>query len=259
MSTFLFDQIIFGPVRSRRLGISLGINLLPTDRKWCNFDCLYCECGWNSETGTGRGDLPSRELVKEMLDEKIAQMELSGNLPDVLTFAGNGEPTLHPDFPGIIEDTIAIRNKRCPDARIAVLSNATTIHHPGIRDALAKADQNILKLDSAIENTFRLINQPAGKRTIDEYINALGLFGKGVIIQTLLLRGSYMGQPVDNTGQEEIAALIEAYKRIRPEYVMIYSFERDTPLPSLEKIRRAELERIADEIREQGISCEVSA
>ncbi|MFZ5941967.1 MAG: radical SAM protein [Bacteroidota bacterium] len=259
MPTFLFDRVIFGPVVSRRLGVSLGINLLPVDRKWCNFDCLYCECGLNPEPGSVRDLLPSRDEVRLKLAEKIKEMAGSGKLPDVITFAGNGEPTLHPEFCGIIDDTLQIRNELCPGARIAVLSNSTTIHRAEIREALSHIDQNILKLDSALEDSFRKINRPAGKKRIADYEEALRLFGSGVIIQTLFVRGTYQGDAIDNTTEEELSALIAAYKKIAPEYVMIYSFERDTPVPTLEKIGREELEKIAQRIRENGIACEVSS
>jgi len=259
MPTFLFNEIIFGPVRSRRLGISLGINLLPLDRKWCNFDCLYCECGLNTGMNVSKEDLPSAKLVREALRKKIEAMKKEAALPDVITFAGNGEPTIHPAFPEIIDNTIAIRNELCPDARIAVLSNATTIHKPDIKNALKRVDQNILKLDTAIDSTFRMINRPGSTRNIKAYIEALAGNGSKMIIQTLFLKGEYEGRTFDNTSQEEIEALIQAYKLISPEYVMIYSFARDTPVSTLEKCEPETLERIAAIIRREGISCEVSS
>ena len=168
MSTFLFDEIVFGPVKSRRLGVSLGINLLPVNRKVCNFNCVYCECGWTGDMKNNPGIIPSRQEVYKALDEKLSEMKENGRFPDVITYAGNGEPTLHPDFPGIIDDSIELRNKYCPDSGIAVLSNSTRINEPLIREALLKVDKNILKLDSAIPSTIETINCPLVKIDVDE-------------------------------------------------------------------------------------------
>jgi wyosine [tRNA(Phe)-imidazoG37] synthetase (radical SAM superfamily) len=161
MATFLFDKIVFGPVPSRRLGISLGINLLPVDSKICSFDCIYCECGRNPVKRERKSKLPTREGVKNALSNTLKEMHRDNRLPDVITFAGNGEPTLHPEFEGIIDDTIELRNRLSPSARIAVLSNATMLHKPGVIRALLKVDDNIQKLDSAFEETIRKMNCPA--------------------------------------------------------------------------------------------------
>ncbi|MDP3432619.1 MAG: radical SAM protein, partial [Bacteroidota bacterium] len=161
MSTFLFDQIIFGPVKSRRLGVSLGVNLLPTDSKVCSFDCIYCECGWTPRKREKKAVLPTRALVKQKMEEKLLDMIRNNEFPDVITFAGNGEPTLHPEFEGIIDDTIELRNLLTPKARIAVLSNATMLHKSSVVRALLKVEDNIQKLDSAFEETIRRIDCPA--------------------------------------------------------------------------------------------------
>ena len=160
MATFLFDKIVFGPVKSRRLGVSLGINLLPIHRKVCNFDCVYCECGLNM-TGTSVDEkLPTREMVSTALRQKLEEMKTKGEAPDVITFAGNGEPTIHPQFAGIIDDTIALRNTYFPSAKISVLSNSTMLHKQDVVEALLKSDQRILKLDSGLESSINQINQP---------------------------------------------------------------------------------------------------
>ena len=159
MATILFDKIVYGPVHSRRLGVSLGINLFPKDGKLCTFNCIYCECGYNEDHRT-RTPLPKREEVKEQLTKKLDDMRAEGLVPDVITFAGNGEPTIHPDFAGIIEDTIAIRNEHCPSAKIAVLSNSTMLDKEEVFEALCKVDDNIMKLDSVLDSRIRQIDNP---------------------------------------------------------------------------------------------------
>ncbi|MBE0674145.1 MAG: radical SAM protein [Bacteroidales bacterium] len=258
MATFLFDKIIFGPVKSRRLGVSLGVNLLPADRKVCNFNCIYCECGWTREEHL-KSPLPSRDDVRRELALKLQEMKASGTPPDVITFAGNGEPTIHPDFPGIIDDTIALRDELCPGASVAVLSNATMINRPEIRDALLKTDRNILKLDSAFDETVQLHNQPGGNYSVAETINQLRLFRGDVTIQTLFLRGEYKGSVIDNTTPRELEAWLGVIASIAPREVMIYTIHRDTPLGgNLKKVPVAELEAIAARVRELGIKTQVS-
>jgi len=257
MATFLFDKVVFGPVKSRRLGVSLGINLLPTDRKICNYDCIYCECGWNEKSNKSKPILPSRESVFESLESRLTKMSAEGILPDVITFAGNGEPTMHPAFEGIIDDTVLLRNKYCPNARIAVLSNATLIFKPAIACALGKVDQNILKLDTVFEKTFMQINKAAKGISIENLIQNLISFEKKVIIQTLFLKGG--SESVDNTSELELSGLINAYKRIQPEKIMIYTFERDTAASDLKKIPASELKTIAERLEKEGFLVEVSA
>ncbi len=258
MSTFLFDQIIFGPVKSRRLGVSLGVNLLPTDSKVCSFDCIYCECGWNPKRREKKAVLPARQEVRQRMEEKLIQMVEAGELPDVITFAGNGEPTLHPEFEGIIGDTIELRNRLAPQARIAVLSNATMLHKPSVVRALMKVDDNIQKLDSAFEETIRQIDCPASNFRLDEVVNNLKVFNGKVIIQTLFLRGNYNGRIIDNTTEKELSAWFKLVAEINPLQVMIYTIDRDTPADGLEKVKIDELQRIADRVREIGLKVQVS-
>lgn len=258
MTTFLFDKIIFGPVKSRRLGVSLGINLLPTDKKFCNFDCLYCECGWTNNAGVRRNDLPTRKKTADELETKIINMMADDVVPDVITFAGNGEPTIHPDFPGIIEDTIQLRNRLCPDAGIAVLSNSTTLHRKEVVSALKKVDQAILKLDTAIESTYQFVNRPESGASVNEIIERLTKFGDGLILQTLFFKGTFQGKSIDNTSPGELEMLYKAFRLIRPERIMIYTFERDTPLDTLEKISLERLNEIAQEIEVLGFPVEIS-
>ncbi|HNW56264.1 MAG TPA: radical SAM protein [Bacteroidales bacterium] len=259
MATFLFDEIIFGPVKSRRLGVSLGINLLPTKKKICNFNCIYCECGWTRDLEKAVSHLPGRKEVYEALDKKLSEMKAKNQPPDVITYAGNGEPTLHPDFPGIIDDSILLRDKYFPKAKIAVLSNATKIDNPLIKAALMKADMNILKLDSAFDSTIRIHNQPRVNIIAEELIDKLAGFNGKLIIQTLFLRGTYNGTAIDNTTPDEINAWLRAIEKIRPSEVMLYTISRDTPEGGqLNKVPVKELKRIAGLVEQLGIKTQVS-
>jgi wyosine [tRNA(Phe)-imidazoG37] synthetase (radical SAM superfamily) len=259
MPTFLFDKIIFGPVKSRRLGVSLGINLLPSTKKVCNFNCIYCECGWTGVSEIKAEKLPSRKEVYEALDLKLSAMKEKGQAPDVITYAGNGEPTLHPEFPGIIDDSIKLRNMYFPKAKIAVLSNSTAITRPVIKKALLKVDQNILKLDSAFNLTVRIHNQPKVNVEVEKLIKDLSAFKGQLIIQTLFIRGTFKGKNIDNTTPVEISAWLKALKKIRPSEVMIYTISRDTPDGGdLKKVPLSELNRIAALVNGLGIETQVS-
>jgi wyosine [tRNA(Phe)-imidazoG37] synthetase (radical SAM superfamily) len=258
MATFLFDKIIFGPVKSRRLGVSLGINLLPTEAKVCSFDCIYCECGFTPGKYKEKVSFPSRADVKMRLEVKLHEMVAANELPDVITFAGNGEPTLHPEFAGIIDDTIALRDQITPDARIAVLSNATMIHRKSVFEALLKIKDNIQKLDSAFEETVKLLDCPKGNFKLSNTIEQLIAFNGKVIIQTMFVRGSYKGKTIDNTTEEEVSAWVELLKKIKPLQVMIYTIARDTPIDTLEKVPLGELNGIAQRVREAGFDVQVS-
>ena len=246
--TVLFHSTIFGPIHSRRLGTSLGINLMPSDGKICSFDCLYCEAGFNSQ-GAGKTGLPDRERVLAQLEDKLREMKEKGEGLDVITFSGNGEPTLHPEFPEIVDGVTALRDRYFPNAKVSVLTNSTRIFTPKMVEALKKVDNNILKLDSAVEHTMRLIDRPNDRDfTVERTVEALKQFAGTGIIQTMLLRGTHDGEKVDNTTPEEIDALIEAYKAIRPASVMIYSLDRSTPEEKLVKVPKEELEGFARQI-----------
>jgi len=246
--TVLFHSTIFGPIHSRRLGVSLGINLCPDDGKVCSFDCIYCEAGYNAQ-GCGTTGLPSREKVKSDLECKLTDMSAAGDPLDVITFSGNGEPTLNPAFPEIIDDVLVLRNKYYPDAKVSVLTNSTRIFTPAVAEALKKVDNNILKLDSAILQTMRLIDQPTSERfTIEKVVEALKQFKGTGIIQTMMLRGEHDGKRVDNTTADEIDALIEAYRHIRPREIMLYSLDRSTPEEKLCKVEKQELMEIGKKI-----------
>lgn len=258
MVTVLFHSTIFGPIRSRRLGVSLGVNLSPNDGKVCSFDCVYCEAGYNSQ-GAGTTGLPKREDVSRELEAKLLAMKQAGEQLDVITFSGNGEPTLHPHFGEIIDDTIALRDKYFPAVKISVLSNSTRLGNEKVVDALRKVDNNILKLDSAITSTMRLIDQPTSPSFACEgVVKDLAQFSGQCVVQTMFLRGEHDGVKIDNTTPQEVEALIEAYKAISPRQVMIYSIDRKTPEQQLEKVTKEELEAIAAKIREEGIEVTVS-
>jgi len=259
MPTFLFDQTIFGPVISRRLGVSLGINLLPNDSKLCSFDCIYCECGWNPEKGSVKAVFPTRIKVERLLREKLEEMKKEGSLPDVITFAGNGEPTMHPEFPAILDDTLRIRGEICPNARIAVLSNSTMLHKSKVVEALRKVDDNILKLDSGISETIRVLDQPVGIFDLVKVVQNLKQFNGSQIIQTMFIRGSFEGTQIDNTTESELVAWIALLREIQPKSVTIYTIARDTPSNDLFKVSVDELEKIALRVKvETGLEVQVS-
>ena len=257
MSTIIYDSPIFGPIHSRRLGISLGINLLPKGGKLCSFDCIYCECGLNKERRT-KNPLPTADEVVSGLQSKLQELRSEGIVPDVLTFAGNGEPTLHPHFPEIVERVQKVRDTLCPSAKMSILSNATQIRRPEIREALLHFDNNILKLDTVDPIYIYNVDRPQGHYDVEEQIECLTLFEGKCIIQTMLMRGEYEGHSLDNTTEQYIAPYLEALRRIRPKAVMLYTLDRETPVSGLQKADPQVMESIAERIRDLGIKVSVS-
>ena len=250
----LFGSIVYGPIRSRRLGVSLGINLMPIAAKLCTFDCVYCECGWNQPVS--HPSLPTREEVRIALE---SQLSIAVEPIDVITFSGNGEPTLHPDFLGIIQDTCALREQYCPKAKVSVLSNSTQLGRTDVIEALRLCDNRILKLDSAIDATMRLIDKPVNAQlTVKQIAQWLSIFDGDFTLQTCFLRGEYQGQTIDNTTPEELTAWYEMVDYLHPKQVMIYVIDRVTPLETLEKIPAETMEKIAIPLREKGIDVIVS-
>lgn len=250
------NDLIYGPVHSRRLGISLGVNLMPSMCKLCNFECIYCECGWS-----GSGAKPpfhSRSEVSEALANKLTAMAAEGVCPDVITFAGNGEPTTHPQFEQIIDDTLSLRDRLAQSAKVSVLSNATMIDRASVRKALLKVDNNILKLDSAFDSTVRLINNPRGNYSVAHTVGQMMLFEGRLTIQTMLLRGTFNGERVDNTTQEQTDEWLKLIGQIKPRSVMLYTIDRQTPAPDLEKVSTDDMNRVADRVRALGIECSVA-
>ena len=257
MSTIIYPSPIFGPVHSRRLGLSLGINLLPADGKVCSFDCIYCECGFNEDHRPAL-PLPTREAVAKALEERLIQMRTEGRMPDVLTFAGNGEPTCHPHFAEIISDTIRLRNQYCSEAKVSVLSNATMIHRQTVHDALMQVDNNILKLDTIDPLYINKVDHPNGTYDVDAIIDRMKAFNGHLIIQTMFMRGDCNGESVDNTGEEYVAPWLEAVKDIKPHQVMIYTIDRETPTQGLLKATHEQLDAIRDRVIDAGIPCTAS-
>ena len=258
MSTIIYPSPIFGPVHSRRLGISLGINLQPSDGKLCTFDCVYCECGFNADHRP-HNRRPSREEVAHHLRIKLVEMREAGQSPDVLTFAGNGEPTAHPDFPAIIDDTIRLRDEFAPSAKVSVLSNSTMIHKPEIRAALMRVDNNILKLDTVDNGYIRMVDRPTSSRYDAARIVAdIQKFEGHLVIQTMFLKGVIDEGDTDNTSDHYVLPWIDALKQIRPREVMIYTVDRETPDPRLLKATHEELDRICAMVKSTGIPCSAS-
>ncbi|MFC1733814.1 radical SAM protein [candidate division KSB1 bacterium] len=257
MSGFLFDKIVFGPINSRRFGLSLGMNLLPTNYKNCTFNCIYCECGWTYQEASENIRLHSRKEIKDALEEKLKMLILKNILPDNITFAGNGEPTIHPEFPEIIFDTLLLRNKYLPRAEISVLSNASMIQNEKVFNSLLSVDNNVLKLDAGTESTFQIINQPVRNLSLDVIVDNLKKFKGNLVIQTLFVKGFYNGQIIDNTQNNEVDAWLGHIKMIKPKYVMIYPIARATPAEDLLKIPHNELELIADKVRKSGFEARV--
>ncbi|MBC8147917.1 MAG: radical SAM protein [Bacteroidetes bacterium] len=257
MSGILFDEIVFGPVRSRRLGVSLGINLLPTDFKYCSFNCIYCECGWTKHKLDEKVSFYSCKEIYNALEKRLKELKERNINPDSFTFAGNGEPTLHPNFHAIIDDTIFLRDKYFPNAKISVLSNSSMLHKPFVFDALTKIENNIMKLDCGSNELFQIINHPLGNLTLEQVVENLTHFEGNLIIQSLFVKGKYEGKAVDNTTEKEISPWLEHIKRINPKYVMIYSFERSTPTDTLDVVAKDELDRISLLVNKLGIETKV--
>ena len=259
MSTIIYESPIFGPVKSRRLGISLGINLMPNDGKICSFDCIYCECGFNKDHRT-KSPFPTLQEVASKLEDKLIAMKVDNQMPDVLTFAGNGEPTANPQFAEIIDDTIRLRNQYCPNAKVSVLSNATFIHRPKVHEALKKVDNNILKLDTIDDEYINKVDRP----TIPSYkaskiVEEMKAFDGKLIVQTMFLKGiSQDGIDVNNVKESFIAPWLDAVKNIAPREVMIYTIARETPDPNLEKATKLELDTICERVKALGIPCSAS-
>ena len=261
--TIIYPSPIFGPIHSRRLGLSLGINLQPADGKACTFDCLYCECGLNADHRP-KQKRPSRTAVREALEAKLKEMAAEGTVPDVLTFAGNGEPTAHPDFAGIIDDTRHLRDRYCPEAKVSVLSNATCCGIAAVHDALMLVDNNIQKLDTVNPDYIRLIDRPTNPGySVRHIIKALKAFDGHCIVQTMFMQGEALMADgtrinVDNTTDDYVAPWLEALKEIRPGGVMVYTVDRETPVEGLRKATHEQLDTIRDRVIALGIPCTAS-
>jgi wyosine [tRNA(Phe)-imidazoG37] synthetase (radical SAM superfamily) len=259
MSVFLFDEMIFGPVKSRRLGVSLGINLLPTHRKMCSFNCIYCECGWTTNKSIQSRQLPSLADFELALENKLIALQGTELEPDSLTFAGNGEPCIHPQFAQIVDSTLALREKFAPKANVSVLTNGSMLHKEEVFEALLRVDNSLLKLDGGTAATISAINMPLKAFKLEVYVEQLKRFNGNFVIQSLFLRGQHKGVAIDNTTQEEVNAWLNILLQVKPKKVMVYAIERDTPASGLVKVSETELESIAAKVRRLGIEAEVFA
>ncbi len=254
MATVIYPSPIFGPIHSRRLGVSLGVNLMPADGKVCSFDCIYCECGFNADFRPHQ-KRPTREEVKAHLAEVLQQRHKNHEPLDVITFAGNGEPTGHPDFKAIIEDTVALRNRFFPEAKVSVLSNATNVNKVEVREALMLVDNNIQKLDTVDMEYIRKVDRPQQPSyDVRGVIENLKKFEGHVIIQTMFMRGD----GTDNTSDKYVEPWLEAVKEIKPQQVMVYTIDRETPDKLLEKAAPAVLDAIKERVEALGIKCSAS-
>ncbi len=258
MSTILFHEIVYGPIQSRRMGSSLGVNLLPYDGKLCSFDCIYCECGFNKDFRT-KTKLPDRENVRAAMEDKLQSLQKEGKKLDVITFAGNGEPTMHPEFAGITDDTISLRDTYYPEATISVLTNGMNVRKPSVFEALKKIENPILKLDSAFDETVRLIDRPnSPEYSVAKQVELYKRFEGNFVLQTMFLRGEFEGKRVDNTTENEISAWLLLVRELNPREVMIYTIDRETPAKQLEKVSVEELRKIADRVGELGVKTNVA-
>lgn len=253
----IYTDNIIGPIHSRRLGISLGVNLLPKDAKICSFDCVYCECGWNKDYKGGH--FPDADAVMEELEAKLKEEVAEGRNIDVITFAGNGEPTLHPRFAEVIDRTIALRDQYYPKARVSVLSNATRMTDPKVHAALLKVDNNILKIDGAFDQTIHLIDQPTDKNySVRQVVDGMKSFQGQLIVQTMFVRGMHEGKVIDNTTPEEVDAWCDLMREIKPHQIMVYSLDRPTPEPNLVKVSKEEMAQFVAPLVAEGFNVSIA-
>ena len=260
MKMLRFDRLVFGPIHSRRLGSSLGINLLPRDGKLCNFDCVYCECGWNRD-GRGSTALPTSSDVALALEQKLASCIEDGIAVDSITFSGHGEPTLHPDFARIVDNTIALRDKYMPCAKVSVLSNATTLDREDVLEALKRVDNPILKLDAGTSAAARAINRPAdASYSVEKVVEGMEKFGGNFILQTMMLRPLNPSENLpDFAGdKEELKSWTELVLRLRPRLVMVYTLDRSTPDADLEKMSGQTMAKLVRTLKENDINVQIN-
>ncbi|MDL2261986.1 radical SAM protein [Bacteroidales bacterium OttesenSCG-928-I21] len=251
MATFLFDKIVFGPIKSRRLGNSLGVNILCANSKHCNYNCVYCECGW---TGVQKNKLPTAQQVANELEKYFKYLTDESIKPDVITFAGNGEPTLNPQFNEIINETIRIRDIYATDVNIAVLSNATQLQNPKTVEAMNKIELPILKIDTTNQSEFELINAPVDSIRINTIIEQISSKINNPIIQTMFFKAKFDKYSFDNTKSEHLEKFFDVLKKISPKMVMIYSVDRDTPMKNIERIDIVKMQEIGNEIKKMGFN-----
>jgi wyosine [tRNA(Phe)-imidazoG37] synthetase (radical SAM superfamily) len=257
MSTILFNQIVFGPIRSRRLGISLGINLLPSHGKFCNFDCLYCECGFNKDFSQDK-TLPKYQDIIDAITHKLKNHDQLIGRIDTITFSGNGEPTLHPDFHIIIDKTLELRDLYAKEAKVSVLTNGSMINRETVKNALLKIDNPIIKIDSGKENVINLLDRPQFNYSLEKMIENLKPFEGKYILQTMFLKGKFNGIEIDSAISEDVNLWYEIVYKTKPREIMIYTIDRETPAKELLKVTIPELEKIAFPLKERGYKVSIS-
>lgn len=256
MPTFLNQSPVFGPVLSRRFGVSLGVNLMPATGKICTFDCLYCENGFNDQRRTRDGYVGLDQVTSALETALVAMAEKRERLDDIC-FAGNGEPTASPAFPAAVDAALSLRDRYAPEARVTVLSNGTQAARPEVHAALLRVDRNVLKLDTVDATYVAALDRPRVPYSVERQVETFASFEGHVIVQTIFLRGSYDGRSLDNTDEAHVGAWLSALERIRPEGVTIYTVDRDTPAPGLAKAPRETLDAIAQRVRALGFPCTV--
>lgn len=257
MEPNIYTTHIMGPIHSRRLGVSLGVNLLPDNGKICSFNCVYCECGWNEDHRGGH--FADVDQVMQQLEDKLTQMHADGASLDVITFAGNGEPTLHPEFARIIDRTLALRDRYYPIVKVSVLSNGTRMTVPSVKEALMRVDNNILKLDGAFDATVRLIDQPADSHyNVQDVVEGMKSYRGELIVQTMFVKGSHNGQTFDNTTPAEVAAWCDLMRQVRPRQIMVYSLDRPTPEHNLTAISKDEMTQLVAPLVAEGFNISIS-
>ena len=256
MATFLFDKHVFGPVKSRRLGNSLGINLLSTHYKVCDFDCIYCECGWTHHKPDSKKFIEKQKFI-QLLETKLSQLERDKIPVDYITYAGNGEPTLHPYFLEIAKKVSELRDQYFPKCSIALLSNGSTLSKEKIKASFAYIEDVILKIDAGHQQLFQLINRPNEHLQLDDICNNMVNLQGNFIAQSMFLKGNADGVEFDNSDQKVVAKWKEKIQMLRPKYVQIYSISRDTPLESIQPISKERLQNIAEQLENMGIHAEV--
>lgn len=248
-----FDDIVFGPISSRRLGSSLGVNILPSKGKLCNFDCIYCECGWNKD-GVGDGSFPDYDQVRSALETRLAEIASEGIRVDSITFSGNGEPTLHPDFAKIIDLTLALRDRYFPQAKVSVLSNAALAWREDIFQAMCRVDNPIMKIDAGVQQMVQQINRPSGMYDLGRVVDSLERFEGRFVLQTMFLRSGNF----DAVTPESLSAWMDIVRRLRPREIMIYTIDRETPDKSLSKYSAEEMEELVRPLLDEGFNIKIS-
>lgn len=246
------EETVFGPIHSRRLGTSLGINILPEKGKACNFDCIYCECGWNRD---GRSDttLPTPAKVRGALEDKLSQMMLAGEHIDSITFSGDGESTIHPDFPRIIDDTLALRDIFYPKAKVSVLSNAARVHVPEVFEALKRVDNAIMKIDAPTDDLISRVNKPASGYSLARVIEGLKQFEGDFVLQTMFLKSP----DFDSSSPEVLNGWMDIVRILRPRQIMVYTIARPTPQLGLEKFSEEQMHSLVQPLLAEGFDVRV--